>query len=42
MTSVNHFVVTIELSQTYLGTALVKASKELSANRKAVKHHCIL
>ena len=27
MTSVNHFVVTIELSQTYLDTALLKALK---------------
>ena len=36
MTSVNHFVVTIELSQTYLDTALVKALKELSANREVV------
>ena len=42
MTSVNYFVVTIELSQTYLDTALVKALKELSANREVVKHHCNL
>ena len=42
MTSVNHFVVTIELSQTYLDTALVKALKELSVNREVVKHHCNL
>ena len=42
MTSVNHFVVTIELSQTYLDTALVKALKELSSNREVVKHHCNL
>ena len=42
MTSVNHFVVTIELSQTYLDTALVKALKELSANREVVNHHCNL